>query len=273
MPRLTSFLIQKQVFILFLILEGMALFWIINSHSYQRAVLIDSSNWLSGNILESYHKLFSYLDLKNQNDQLAKENAQLRSLLKNFHYVIAQNRQRNTIHIPLYSYIEANVLNSSYLKHRNYITINRGSKHGVKPEMGVTGPAGAVGIIKSVSENFATVIPLINSSLWMSGKFKKERYFGPLNWPGESYRFIKLSDIPSYAEISKGDTIETDTRSLIFPMGTLLGTVDTFRLQSDKSFYEVDVKLATDFSSLGKVYVVTDKMKSERKDLENNSTN
>ncbi len=268
MRYLIAFLVRKRVFILFLLLEGVALYWIIESRSYQRSVFLDSSTQLTGSILDRYNNLTQYLDLKKQNDRLARENARLRTLLKDSYHIITQSQNSDTIYQTRYTYIKANVLNSSYSKRRNYITINRGRKHGVQPEMGIIGPEGAIGIVSGVSKNFATVIPLINPTLTVSGRFKNKGYFGPLNWPGADYRYTSISDIPRYAKINKGDTVETDARSLIFPPGIPLGTVDTLRLQADRNFYEVDLKLAADFSSLEEVYVVIDKMKVEVENLE-----
>jgi len=270
MRYLIAFLVQRRVFILFLLLEGVAVFWIVNSRSYQRSVFINSSSQLTGSVLEQYNEFTQYIDLKEQNDRLARENARLRSLLKDSYHVLTRNNKSDTLYQVRYSYIQAEVLNSSFLKRRNYITINRGKKHGIEAEMGVIGPDGAVGMVSSVSENFATVIPLINPSLNMSGKFKNKDHFGPLNWPGKDYRFTKLADIPRHANIQKGDTVETDTRSLMFPPGIPLGRVDTIRLQPDRNFYEVDIEFSTDFSALQQVYVITDKMKVELQELENN---
>ncbi|HAD97337.1 MAG TPA: rod shape-determining protein MreC, partial [Cryomorphaceae bacterium] len=171
-----------------------------------------------------------------------------------------------------YTFIKADVLNSSFRKSRNFITLNRGRLHGVQSEMGVIGPRGAVGIVQNVSEHFCTVIPLINPGISVSGKFKDKGFFGPVNWKLNDYRYITLSDIPRHAQVHKNDTIITDARSLTFPAGILIGTVDTTSLQEDQNFYSVEIKLSTDFSSLEQVYIIQDKMKLERQQLEDLNT-
>jgi len=222
-------------------------------------------------MLQRTSSVKEYLDLVDQNEKLARENALLRNQSKGSYFDLSADTttvidSNNTVR---YTYIEAEIVGSSFRKARNYMTINRGKTHGVEKGMGVMGSQGIVGVIKDVSNHFSTVIPLINPSFSVSGRIKSSGYFGPVLWNNNDYQYAYLTDIPRYAKINKGDTIITDSRSLLFPMGLTIGYIESYKLQEDQNFYAVKIKLATDFSSIHHVYVIEDKMKLEVQNLQN----
>ncbi len=265
MQNLIRFFVRFRLLFLFILLEGLALSWMFSSRSFQRSTYLNSSRAVNGVILTRYDALTDYLNLAKQNEQLAKENAALRSLTKDAYLPVYTTPQtsEDTLYKVRYQYISAQVINSSFRKRQNYMTINRGSAHGIAPQMGVIGPKGVVGEVKEVSEHFATVIPLINPTLAISGRLKHTGFFGPVKWEGADYRMATVSDIPRYAQVSHGDSIVTDGRSLIFPAGIPIGTVTEYSIQDDKNFYTLLIELSTDFSSVDHVYVVLDKFKTE----------
>lgn len=271
MQNLLRFLIAYRLVIFFLFLEGVAFTWIFSSRSFQRSAYLNSSRAVTGEVLSQYDGFTDYLNLKQQNQNLHIENARLRSLQENAYLPITQNKNtvQDTVYEVRYQYIEAEVINSSYLKRQNFITLNRGALHGIKSQQGVIGPMGAIGEVNEVSDHFCTVIPIINPSLAISGKLKGTGFFGRVSWDGKNYKEVTVSDIPRYANVNVGDSIVTDARSLIFPPGILIGTVKEFNIQDDRDFYLLRIQLATDFASINEVYVVTDKFKNELKQTQN----
>lgn len=229
-----------------------------------------SANQVSGDLLERTRSLNNFIDLSEQNERLSDENARLRSITKDAYLPIYSSSDtiEDTVYQTRYAFQEARVITSSYHKQRNFMTLNRGSKHGVKSGMGVIGSEGIVGVINNVSPHFSTVIPLINPSFSVSGIFTGSGFFGPVQWNNQDYRYAYLIDIPRYAEIDPGDTIVTDERSMIFPAGLKIGFVDSYELQEDQNFFSVRLELATDFSSTNYVYIITDHLKEELVELE-----
>jgi cell shape-determining protein MreC len=133
--------------------------------------------------------------------------------------------------------------------------------------MAVIGPEGIVGIVYSVSEHFATVMPMINRNFRLSVKFKKNNHFGSLSWDGRSYRHANLNEIGLHVPVANGDTLVVSGFSDSFPEGIPVGVVDKVE-QKDGSFYTITVLLATDFRKLHYVSVVEDLMKTEKQYLE-----
>ena len=270
MREIFSLIYRNRIFILFLILEGLALALIVRSRSYPRSIFFNSANAISGNLLEERNKIDSYFHLDEENEDLANENALLRTLITKSSIYESDSTQAVTDSNFLirYEYIPARVVNSSYRKLRNYITIDKGSKSGIEPEMGVIGPNGAVGVVKDVSDHFAVIIPLINPEISITGRFEKNGYFGPLRWEGDNYTIGTIYDIPRNAPVDSADVILTDTRSLIFPPGISIGTVVKSEMQIDRNFYEVSIAFSTDFASLQSVYVVKDFYRLEQQNLQ-----
>ncbi|WP_417593060.1 rod shape-determining protein MreC [Owenweeksia hongkongensis] len=270
MRNLLAYLYRIRILILFVFLEAIAFTWISASRSYQRSVFINSANSVTGGMLQRTNDVEEYLDLVDQNEKLAEENAKLRNQSEGSFFPLSTDTTTviDSSNAIRYTYIDAEIVSGSYRKARNYMTINRGSVHGVEKGMGVIGSKGIVGVIKDVSKHFSTVIPLINPSFSVSGRIKNSGYFGPVLWNNNDYQYAYLTDIPRYAKITKGDTIVTDSRSLLFPMGLTIGYIDSYNLQEDQNFFAVKINLATDFASIHHVYVIEDKMKLEVQNLQ-----
>lgn len=273
MRNLITFIWKHYFFFLFLSIEVLCIYLIVQNNYFQKASFVNSSNKVSANILKTSADVEEYFFLKSENEKLARENAELRSrslvsfsLLENNQYFVNDTAFRQK-----YSYINSKVVNNSTNRRNNYLTLDKGSKQGIKNNMAVITSTGVVGQIKDVSENFCTVMSLLNSKTTISSKIKKDGSYGPLTWEGENFAFATLHDIPTHVKLTKGDTIVTSAYSLTFPENILIGTVESFERKSGEYFFTVNVKLSTEFKKLSHVYVVTNMMKKEQEELENRS--
>ena len=273
MRNLILFIWKHYFVFLFLILETVCVYLVVQNNFYQRAKFINSSNLVSANILQTYSNVQNYFYLKNANENLIKENAELRShslvsfaAMVNNEYVI-----NDTTYHQKYTYTSANVLNNSTNRRNNYLTLDKGTKQGIKQDMAVITSNGIVGSVKDVSDNFCTVMSMLHSKTIISSKIKKDGSFGPLSWDGADFSIATLNDIPTHVKLLKGDTITTSANSTIFPQNILIGTVESFEQKSGEIFYTVKVKLSTDFKKLTHVYIVNNMMKEEQEALEKKS--
>lgn len=243
---------------------------IVNNNNYHKTVFLNSNNAISGGIYDKVTSFSDYIRLTNINDQLSKENTLLHNLLaENFKYSADSFfYYEDSIFKQQFVYRSAKVINNSINKQRNYITLNKGRKQGIKPEMGVIANNSVIGIVKSVSNNYSTVLSLLNSRLKISAKIKKNNHHGSLYWDGKDYRKARLTEIPSHVEINIGDTIITSSFSSIFPEGLLLGTASEVLPSSGGNFREIIVLLSNDFNQLSYVDVIGDLLKNERLELE-----
>jgi len=262
MRNLFAFLFRYHVFFVFILLEIIAVGMLIQSHYYQASRFASSSNAWSGQILEHFRNSTDYFSLKKMNHLLAEENA----LLKN--RIQKSAMQISPVKKGQYEYISAKIIKNSYNKRNNYLTINKGSMHGIENGMGVCINDGVVGIVRDVTKHYATVMSVLNKNTVISTRFAKSNHFGELLWDGKSHYFAQLHSIEKYVDVSVGDSLITNSFSSIFPEGITLGTVNRFQRDETENFYAIEVDLSVDFSNIDYVYVIKDLLKEERLELE-----
>jgi rod shape-determining protein MreC len=209
------------------------------------------------------------LNLRTQNDALAQENAKLRSLLFNTKDTTSIPKLDSLKGIKSADIIVSKVIHNTFNTQENYLTINSGSLQGVKSDMGVINSLGVVGIIDNTSNNYATVISILNIKSQINAKLKKSNHFGSLTWDGKSTGYVQLTDVPRLASIRKGDTIVTGGQSVIFPEDINIGTIDRIYINNQNNYYTLDVKLFNDMTNLGHVYILKSKNREEIINLEN----
>ena len=273
MQQIFNFILKNSNRLLFLLLLGISLSLTIQSHSYHRSKIISSANFLSGGVYEKINNISEYLDLRTQNDALAKENARLRSILFNAKDTVTATKLDSIKGLHPTDIIVSKVIHNSYNSHENYLTLNSGSLQGVKSDMGVINSLGIVGIIDNTSPRYATVLSLLNIKSQINAKIKKSNHFGSLVWNGKSTGFVQLIDIPRLAAIRKGDTIVTGGQSVIFPENLNIGTVDKIYIDNQTNYYTLDIKLFNDMTNLGHVYIIKSKDREEIINLEKGEKN
>jgi rod shape-determining protein MreC len=274
MRNLINFLIKYSIVFLFLTLQIISLGLIFQNRAYQRSVFLSSTNSVAAGLFQVTTSVTEFLKLKSANQELADENTQLRNELTVLQAkLMVVEDTINDFRVPPemeYDFVSAKVISNSTNKIQNYITINKGALDGIQPDMGVISSEGVVGVVKTVSNRFATVIPVLNPMLQLSSKFKRTNYYGPLLWKGEDYRYAQLDDIARHVDVQKGDTIVTSGLTKTFPEGFFVGMVDGYLLGESSAYFDIKVKLAVNFKTLSYVKVIRYLNYSEQKELEEN---
>jgi len=274
MRNLLRFIIRYHFFFLFILLETVSVILIVQHNNYQRAQFINFTKSFQGSFYEAFGGIREYLSLRQTNRYLYMENTLLRNrmdrLLRNRE--IRQAGGYDSIPHRQFSYIPARVINNSVNKQFNFITLNKGSHHGIEPEMAVIAPNGVVGVVYATSGNYATVIPMVNRNFRLSAKILKNGYFGSLSWAGSGYQEAILEEIPFHVEIQPGDTIVTSGYSAIFPEGIMVGTIHEFEAR-EGNFYTITVDIAVDYKNLLYVTVIRNLLREEQRELERISGN
>jgi rod shape-determining protein MreC len=273
MKNLFLFIWRNTYVIFFVVLEAVCLSLVIRHNNFQNTAAFNSSNRAAAAVLESVSTVREYINLKTTNRHLAEENARLRAALPGSRYAAgaALRAAYDTSGVVRYTYIPCRVINNSVNRRNNYLTLDKGSLHGIREEMGVIGPHGVVGIVKNVSPHFCSVMSLLHKNAVVSARFAKSGYFGPLGWDGADPDFATLRDIARHVRIARGDTVVTTSFSAVFPRDIPVGTVESFGARAGENFYTVRVRLATRFRNLDYVYVVNHVMQEEQRALETRS--
>ena len=263
MHNLIRFIKLNQFLLLFLIIEGFSVFLLLKNNSYQANTVIKFSTQYTG-FIHNYTAIFSnYIALKETNNYLINENAKLHALLKNETSFVDSTLIKNKI----FSYQSAKIINNSINKRNNFITLNKGAKHGIKEGMGVVTHNGVIGIIHSVSENYSIVISLLHRKSSVGIKMIKNNHNGILKWEGFDHTTANITNFPNHLLINKGDTIITNNHSIVFPEGINIGSIADFE-KDEEGYYNVKVALFEDFNQLNFVYVIHSTEAEEQQNLE-----
>lgn len=270
MRILIAFLWKNYFFFLFLILEAMALFMLVNNSYYQRRVVVNATTDFTGNILETYDNAASYFTLKEANRQLAEENAMFHNMQADafIHNDTSTFYRDDTLNYRQHRYVDAKVISNSVNRRNNYMKLNKGRIHGMEPDMAVIAPDGVVGQIIEVSDHFSSVMSILNSQSRISAKLKKTNQVGSFYWNGEDYRLGKLIDVPSHVRFETGDTVVTSGYSFIYPEGRLIGVVEDYSIEPGDNFFKIDVRFSVDYNNIHWVYAVKNIFRDELLDLE-----
>lgn len=270
MRSFIQFLIRNYAIIIFLLLETASFYFVFTYNKFQHTYFVNTAGELSGNVLDRYHNFKSYFSLDQVNDSLINENARLRAQLEESmiidtskFYIASDSAGKQ-----LYTYIPAEVISNTYTEPNNYITLNRGSNHGIEKNMGVISSNGIAGQVVEVSSNFSVVMSVLHSRFKASVAIKRNNTQGRLLWNMKDPTRINMVEVSEQGFPSIGDTIFTTRSSMIYPPGIMVGTVADFGKEAGNNYYTLDIKLSTDFSSLKYVYVVNDLMRTERDSLQ-----
>ena len=268
-----SFLRKVYVPLLFLVLEVVALQFYAASTATSRARLLSLSDRALGGVYDRMADAGDYFRLARTNRLLEERVEALENELAGFRELAAiaerdSTRMRTTAEFP-HRYMVARVVRNSINKRQNYMIIDRGRRDSVVRRMSVLSLKGEmVGYVESMSERNAVCVPVLNTQFRASGMVAGTGHFGSISWEGGDPRFVKLTDVPKYAHIRRGDTILT-TNSFNFPEGIFIGTIEDFSTDEARASYNIDVRLGADIASVHNVILVESPEVEDLIELEN----
>ncbi|WPY99047.1 rod shape-determining protein MreC [Christiangramia sp. OXR-203] len=269
MQQIFNFLIRNKNSILFLFLFAVSIFLTVQNHSFHKSRFISSANWVTGGIYSWSNGINTYLNLEEYNERLITENNELRNIISNMNDSISISKQLDSTSFEGdYIFRPSRVINNNFAKIDNYLTLNRGENSGIQKEFGVITSQGIVGIVDRANNKYSRVISILNSRSRINAQLSSTNHFGSLVWNGEDPNIVQLIDVPRQAPVQKGDTIITGGRSLIFPEGLPIGSIEDFTLDQTQSYYTINIKLFNDMTNIGYVYVIENINKDEIKELQ-----
>jgi rod shape-determining protein MreC len=257
----------------------MSLVLLFNNNPYQQHVYMTSAGEVSSSIYGVTNNITSYFNLRENNEDLNRRNADLQLEVISLKEQIQQLQDRlgdDTLRLaPVlahYDFVVARVINNSVIRPHNYITINKGSDDGIAAEMGVIDQNGVVGVVNVVGRHSARVISLLNPHFRLSCKIKGNESFGSLVWDGVDPEYALLEELPRHTVFHPGDTIITSGYSAVFPEGIPVGIVATGAANHNENFFTLKIKLLSDFTKLNNVQIVVNNRVDEIRAVEAGST-
>ncbi len=277
MRNLLNFIIRKSHWLVAILLIAFSFYLVFSYNSYQRSVFLSSANRVAGWCYTARSNVSSFLHLKGDNRRLMERAAQLEQEIYLLKAEIDQLTATDSSKVEAFviepmeqtrfEFIPAEVVNQSFAGSNNINTLNKGSRHGVKPDMGVISRQGVAGVVATVSNNFSMVIPVINPKFRLSAKLKNSDNHGSISWDGKKVQQAQLGELPKHELFQPGDTVITSF-SRIFPKRLIIGYVSDMGESKDDNFNTFNIRLATDFYSLRDVLIIRDAFYEEQKTLE-----
>jgi len=266
-------IIRNGLFLFYVLLSLTAFLFIFREKVYHKAVLDKTSTRFGGFVDEKIANFTQYINLKENNRELQRSNSELRKELEKLK---AERSEADTLRGPVsnleffqtYSFLPVEIVSNSVMKDYNFITINKGSRQGIRKGMGLISANGVVGYVLKTSDNYSRVMSTLNKDARVTVQLKGNRYFGTMVWDGKDPRYSQLLEIPKYIEVSKGDTIETDGKSGVIPGGIMVGTVVEHGINDITGELDIKIKLKEDFARLRYAQVVFNLQRKEIMEVE-----
>lgn len=276
MHRLIEFIKRIYVLVLFLVIEGVALWSYASSSPYTEAKILSRTTTVGGAISGTIADVEHFFSLAENNRQLSERVAELSELVAMYDDLdidLDGGSGRGTIidslaaqHAGHFRYREARVVSMTTNRMRNFIILDRGAEEGVAPDMGVVTPSNElVGYVVSCSPHYSVVQPMLNVEFSTGGRLVDNDHVCMIIWSGDSKYRVEAQDISVYAEPREGMVIEV--RSERLPEGVKIGTIEECELNSTKSAYSAVIAIAADMSRLDNVLIVENTHYGELEEL------
>jgi rod shape-determining protein MreC len=134
------------------------------------------------------------------------------------------------------------------------VTIDKGTREGLRPDMAVIAPLGVVGRVVVPSVRSAKVQLLIDRNAAAGALIERSRAQGVVVGTGEER--LRLEYVSEIADIVVGDVVVSSGIDGIYPKGFVIGRVEAVE-KNGSSFKRISVQPAVDFRSLEEVLVIT----------------
>lgn len=245
----------------------------------------DTVGFFQSTVSRPTHYMTGWIGNVNDIRQVYSENQKLKQNLQDNAKLMAKIREleidneslRSALDIESslsdYQLRSAEVINRSPDRWYQQITINRGQKHGISPNMAVLNSEGFfIGRITSVTQYYSTVelISDPNRTIQISAVVQGESpIYGVIDGYDVEQNGLYLSMIHKNAELEEGQTVITSGRGGIFPKGLYVGKVKEV-IDDEFGLTQVAiVESAANLQQLDHVLVVERSMLSEDEFEEN----
>jgi rod shape-determining protein MreC len=134
------------------------------------------------------------------------------------------------------------------------VTIDKGTREGLRPDMAVIAPLGVVGRVVVPSVRSTKVQLLIDRNAAAGALIERSRAQGVVIGTGDER--LRMEYVAEIADIVVGDVVVTSGIDGIYPKGFVIGRVEAIE-KKGTTFKRISVQPAVDFRSLEEVLVIT----------------
>lgn len=265
MHRLLEFIRRIYVFVIFLLLEGIALYTYATSSPYTEAKILARTTATGAAISGAVTDVGHFFSLKSENRKLTDRVAELSAELAAVAASESEAGRVDTLQ-GYFKYHSARVVSMTTNRKENHIILDRGAVDGITKDMGVITPNNElVGYVVSCSDHYAVVQSLLNVNFRTGGKLVDNGNVCFISWSAKSKYHVDANDLNVYSEPEVGMAVEVQSERL--PEGVLVGHIESFELNSMQSAYSATIAIAAEMGSLANVLVVENTRSKELDEL------
>jgi rod shape-determining protein MreC len=215
---------------------------------------------LSGGIAGIRHVWTGYIGLRNlkvENDTLKRDLAAAQIAVQEQRALADRTRGLEKLldlreHLALQT-VAAEIIGAAATPDFRTLTIDKGTRDGIKADMAVIAPAGIVGRLVVPSLRSAKIQLLIDRNAAAGAIIERTRAQGVVVGTGEDR--LRLEYTSEIFDIVVGDTVVTSGIDGIYPKGFVIGQIESVE-RAGSAYKKISIKPAVDFSALEEVLVV-----------------
>ena len=203
--------------------------------------------------------------LKEENEELKRQIAEMEAEVRQAQSDREENRRlRQLLNLreqrrDLSDFEAATITEHSTSNWTSYLTLNRGTEHGVeKRDCVITERGDLVGVVSEVGSNWCTVLNLIDTDTSLGALVFRTDDIGVAegDFSLMSRGRLRLDYLPAGAQLLNGDLVVTSGLGGYYPSGLVIGTVE--EVQTDESGATSYAILApsANFDELTQVFII-----------------
>lgn len=272
MHRLLEFIKLIYVLVLFVVLEGFALWTYATSSPYTEAKILSRTTAMGAAVSGAVTNVENFFALPEANRQLTERIAELNEEILGLKEGCVDTLHRGDELVEKdskFRYHYASVVSMTTNRKHNNLILDRGTLDGISKDMGVITPENElVGYVVSCSDHYCVVQPMLNIDFSTGGRLE-DGGLCVIWWSGASKYEVEAKEISVYSEPNVGMSVEV--RSERLPEGVLIGTVTEYELNSTKSAYSAKITIAANMSKLDDLLIVENTHYGEIEELMNHT--
>ena len=195
MQSIINSIVKNRNLIIYLFLSFISFNYLYNNSAIHYSGIGKIGTFISGSTSSIYSNINSYFNLKEENSKLIEENLELKKIESQ---LIGISNKSNISESKIDKTINARVILNSINKSKNIIVINKGEFNGITREMGVISSKGVVGIIKNITDNYSSIVSLLNTDLRINAILKNSSTIGSISWNGLDPRIRRTKKYSVY---------------------------------------------------------------------------
>ena len=216
-----------------------------------------SGAWGIGKVRDTWRHYFALSDAARQNDELRRENGQLRLEVMQLQGKSAEadrlaallNFKQKQGKVPM---IVARVIGSSADANSNVIYLDQGQRDGIRRNMGVITPEGVVGKILEAFRDTSQVLLLTDRDSGVGAMIADSRIQSPVGGSGDP--LLNMKYVGNDDEVTVGQRVVTSGMDRIFPKDLPVGTIT--QVKPGGQYKQIRVRPSANLEKLEEVIVL-----------------